>query len=86
MREIGPENVITRALENGVSAAWIDGPRPQVFLRPEIIEVNDTNDDGSRDDEIAGRAAAEYDKGTRLLYVHLFDTDRTLHAYGPYST
>lgn len=85
MREIGPDNVVTMALNNGVSAAWVDGPRPPVFLRQGIIKVDDTNGDGSWDDEIAGRAAAEYDKGTRLLYVHLFDTDRTLHAYGPYS-
>ncbi len=85
MREIGSDNVITMALKNGVSAAWVDGPRPPVSLRQGTIKVDDTNGDGSWDDEIAGRAAAEYDNGTRLLYVHLFDTDRTLHAYGPYS-
>jgi hypothetical protein len=85
MREISSDNVIAMALRNGVSAAWVDGPRPPVFLRQGIIRVNDTNGDGSWDDEIAERAAAEYDNGTRLLYVHLFDTDRTLHASGPYS-
>jgi Type I phosphodiesterase / nucleotide pyrophosphatase len=85
MREIGPDNIVSLALKNGVSAAWVDGPRPTVFIRPGTIKVDDTNGDGSWDDEIAVRAAAEYDKGTRLLYVHLFDTDRTLHAYGPCS-
>jgi len=85
MRNIGSDNAITTALRNGVSAAWIDGPRPPVSLPQGIIRVNDTNGDGSFDDEIAERAIAEYDKGTRLLYVHLFDTDRTLHDSGPYS-
>ena len=85
MRQIGSDNVITMALKNGVSAAWVDGPRPPVSLRQGTIKVDDTNGDGSWDDEIAGRAAAEYANGTRLLYVHLFDTDRMLHAYGPYS-
>jgi hypothetical protein len=79
------DDAIDLALRNGVSAAWIDGPRPPVSLRHGIIRTADINGDGSFDDEIADRAVSEYDNGTRLLYVHLFDTDRTLHACGPYS-
>jgi hypothetical protein len=85
-REIRTDDAVDLALRNGVSAAWIDGPRPPVSLRQGIVRVNDTNGDGSFDDEITERAAADYDNGTRLLYVHLFDTDRTLHAHGPYSS
>jgi hypothetical protein len=79
------DDAISLALRNGVSAAWIDGPRPPVSLRQGIIRTGDTDGYGSFDDEIAARAVAEYANGTRLLYVHLSDTDRTLHAYGPYS-
>lgn len=84
-REIRTDDAIDLALRNGVSAAWIDGPHPPVSLRQGIVRVNDTNGDGSFDEEITERAAAGYDNGTRLLYVHLFDTDRALHACGPYS-
>jgi predicted AlkP superfamily pyrophosphatase or phosphodiesterase len=85
-REIRTDDAVSLALCNGVSAAWIDGPHPPVLLRRGIIRINDTNGDGSFDDEITDRAIADYDNGTRLLYVHLFDTDRSLHAYGPYSS
>jgi len=84
-RELDAANLIDRALASGVSAAWIDGPRPPVLPRRGVIRVDDANGDGSFDDEITGRAIAAYAGGTRLLYVHLFDTDRTLHATGPYS-
>jgi hypothetical protein len=85
-RSIRTDDAVDLALCNGISAEWIDGPRPPVSLRQGIVRVNDTNGDGSFDNEITDRAAADYDNGTRLLYVHLFDTDRTLHAYGPYSS
>jgi predicted AlkP superfamily pyrophosphatase or phosphodiesterase len=50
-----------------------------------MVVVDDTNGDGSTDDEVTERAIAAYENGIRLLYMHLVDTDRTLHAYGPYS-
>jgi hypothetical protein len=79
------DNLIDIALRNGVSAAWIDGPRQPVSLDRGIVSVNDSDGDGVTDDEIMARAVAEYENGTRLLYVHLYDTDRTLHISGPYS-
>jgi predicted AlkP superfamily pyrophosphatase or phosphodiesterase len=84
-RDMRTDDAISLALRNGISAAWIDGPRPPVSLRQGVVRVSDTNGDGSFDDEITDRAAADYENGTRLLYVHLADTDRTLHAYGPYA-
>jgi hypothetical protein len=84
-RTMAVDNIIDMALRNGVSAAWIDGPRPPVSLERGIVSVNDTDGDGSTDDEIMDRAMAGYENGTRLLYVHLYDTDRALHESGPYS-
>lgn len=84
-REMRTDDVLDLSLCNGINAAWIDGPHPPVSLSRGIVRVNDTNGDGSFDDEITDRAIADYNNGTRLLYVHLSDTDRTLHAHGPYS-
>jgi hypothetical protein len=84
-REIRTDDALDLALRNGISAAWIDGPRPPLSLRQGIVRVNDVNGDGSFDDEITDQAIAYYANGTRLLYVHLFDTDRALHLHGPYS-
>jgi hypothetical protein len=84
-REMMTDDAISMALRNGVSAAWINGPRPPVFLRQGIVSVNDSNGDGSTDDEVTERAIAAYGNGTRLLYVHLVDTDRALHVFGPCS-
>jgi len=84
-RTMMTDNIIDIALRNGVSAAWIDGPRPPVSPDRGIISVNDSDGDGVTDDEIMDRAIAEYEDSTRLLYVHLYDTDRALHESGPYS-
>ena len=84
-RTILVDDAIDLALRHGVSAAWIDGPRPPVSLRGGIVRVADTNGDGNFDDEIADRAIAEHQNGVRLLYVHLAETDRTLHESGLYS-
>ncbi len=84
-RTMAVDNIIDMALRNGISAAWVDGSRPPVSLDRGIIGVNDTNGDGVTDDEIMDRAIAGYEVGTRLLYVHLYDTDRALHESGPYS-
>lgn len=84
-RTIIVDNIIDIALRNGVSAAWVDGPRPPVSLDRGIVSVSDTDGDGVTDDEIMDRAIAGYEGGTRLIYVHLYDTDRALHESGPYS-
>lgn len=84
-RTLLTDDAISMALGNGVSAAWIDGPSPPVLLSRGIITVNDSNGDGSADDDIVDRAVAEHRNGTRLLYVHIYDMDRALHETGPYS-
>ncbi|MGA9139069.1 MAG: alkaline phosphatase family protein [Methanocella sp.] len=84
-RTMAVDNIIDIALRNNISAAWVDGPRPPVSLERGIVSVNDTDGDGVFDEEIMDRAMAEYKQGTRLLYVHLYDTDRALHETGPYS-
>ncbi|OPY29453.1 MAG: Type I phosphodiesterase / nucleotide pyrophosphatase [Methanocella sp. PtaU1.Bin125] len=81
----GVDNVIDLAARHGVSAAWIDGPRPPVTTATGIISLEDADGDGTTDDEVTARAMAEYEAGTRLLYVHLRGPDRALHASGPYS-
>ncbi len=80
------DDAIGLALRNGVSAAWINGPKPPpVALGRGLVVAGDADGDGSPDDEVTSRALAEYQNGTRLLYVHLVGADRALHASGPYS-
>jgi predicted AlkP superfamily pyrophosphatase or phosphodiesterase len=78
-------DAVGSALQQNTSAAWVDGPSPPVSLTAGMVSVSDTNGDGSTDDEVAARALAEHMSGRRLLYVHLSDMDRALHATGPYS-
>lgn len=84
-RTMRADNVIDMAARDGVSAAWIDGPRPPVTTGTGIISLDDADGDGTTDDEVTARAMAEHEAGTRLLYVHLRGPDRALHASGPYS-
>jgi predicted AlkP superfamily pyrophosphatase or phosphodiesterase len=63
---------------NNMSAAWIDGPAPPISTAG-VVSVQGT------DDDVMDRAIVEYERGTRLLYVHLSGPDRALHASGPYS-
>jgi hypothetical protein len=84
-RAVLSDDAISLALGRNVSAAWVDGPGPPVLLGQGMIPVYDLDGDGSRDEEVVDRAIAEYQNGTRLLYVHIVDMDRALHATGPYS-
>lgn len=78
-------DAVGSARRQNVSAAWVDGPSPPVSLPAGTLSVRDANGDGTTDEEVTARALAEHVNGTRLLYVHLLDMDRTLHATGPYS-
>ncbi|MCD1294518.1 hypothetical protein CUJ83_05825 [Methanocella sp. CWC-04] len=71
--------------ESGIKALWIDGVKPPISMKEGIIRVPDGDGDGNADDEIMERAIQEYKNDTRLLYVHLKNTDRTMHLTGPYS-
>lgn len=77
--------VIDLATKKGVKAVWVDGMKPPVMLDRGIVSVPDADGDGSSDNEVAARAIDEYEKGTRLIYVHLVGPDKALHATGPYS-
>jgi hypothetical protein len=63
---------------SNVSAAWIDGPSPSISADG-IARVPGT------DDDVMDGAIAEYENGSRLLYVHVSGPDRALHVSGPYS-
>jgi len=79
------DTVFDRAKKQGVSYAWVDGPRPPVSLKDGIIRTPPYNNN-RYDDAVMNRAIAEYRNGTRLLYVHIFWTDQALHSTGPYSS
>jgi hypothetical protein len=68
----------------GIRCAWIDGSSAPITLSNTILN-NDTNGDGSEDDEMADAAIRAYQSGAGLVVAHFDDPDEAMHAHGPYS-
>ncbi len=75
--------VFESAKKDGVSAAWVDWPKPPLPMRDWIVTVPDNG--GDTDATVVDKAISEYRNGTQMIYLHIVKTDYVLHHTGPYS-
>lgn len=73
------------AVQNGLTAYWIDGKTSPVNLGDYAIYCPDKNKNGYEADEVTTEAIEKYCNEANLLYVHFKDTDSVAHDHGPYS-
>jgi hypothetical protein len=66
----------------GRKAVWVDGTASPVDIDG-LLYNNDTNRNGSGDDEAADAAIRQYKAGASLVIVHFDSTDKIMHQLGP---